>query len=360
MVGSLVIVFPTPHSGGELVLRHGEKEWTFDGASLISSQSSSSIAYIAFYSDVEHEVLKVTSGYRITITYNLYQLPSSIDVREPSSSIVQNIAGLTNFKGTLETMLRDKTFLPNGGILGFGLWYQYPVTYETKMKDLKDRLKGSDALIWNTCSDLCLEPALWVTYGTRELGAEDAHHRAITKKYYKLETWHCYDRGGFLADVMEDSCGYGVNVVSGVNGQDRRVNDYCYLNDDKAMEVVWITRLAPASTLERPAMAYGNEAELEIVYCDPCLLAKVKPASERECDADVARRFVNTTSRDYYIVPKNMAHMWLVRRSWFENDINRLNMCMGHMQGQYTPEVSLDMRRKGKSALRWPTSSIPR
>src|SRR6202042_3226946 len=31
---------------------------------------SPSIAYIAFYSDVEHEVLKVTSGHRATITYN--------------------------------------------------------------------------------------------------------------------------------------------------------------------------------------------------------------------------------------------------------------------------------------------------
>ena len=61
MVGSLVIVFPTPHSGGEFVLRRHERERTFYGSSLISSQHSPSVAYIAFYGDVEHEVFKVTS-----------------------------------------------------------------------------------------------------------------------------------------------------------------------------------------------------------------------------------------------------------------------------------------------------------
>lgn len=54
------------------------------------------------------------------------------------------------------------------------------------------------------------------------------------------------------------------------------------------MQIAWVTGLAPASTLERAVMAYGNEARLEFVYCDPCLLATVKPASERECNVDAA------------------------------------------------------------------------
>ena len=35
-------------------------------------------------------------------------------------------------------------------------------------------------------------------------------------------------------------------------------------------------------------MTYGNEAQLEFAYCDLCLLAAVKPVSERECDMDAA------------------------------------------------------------------------
>lgn len=36
------------------------------------TQTTTSIAYITFFSDVEHEVSEVTSGHRVTITYNLY------------------------------------------------------------------------------------------------------------------------------------------------------------------------------------------------------------------------------------------------------------------------------------------------
>lgn len=72
MFGSLVIVFPTAHVGGALRLRHGGTEWTFDSATEVLNQPTPSIGYVAFFSDVEHEVTPVTSGHRVTLTYNLY------------------------------------------------------------------------------------------------------------------------------------------------------------------------------------------------------------------------------------------------------------------------------------------------
>jgi hypothetical protein len=44
---------------------------TFDW-STVKKQKADSIRWAAFYSDCEHEVLEVTSGHRITLTYNLY------------------------------------------------------------------------------------------------------------------------------------------------------------------------------------------------------------------------------------------------------------------------------------------------
>lgn len=35
-------------------------------------KSTQNIQFAAFYSDVEHEVLEVQSGHRVTLTYNLY------------------------------------------------------------------------------------------------------------------------------------------------------------------------------------------------------------------------------------------------------------------------------------------------
>jgi hypothetical protein len=48
-------------------VRHQGKQMTFDW-----SGTSPDIKWAAFYSDCKHEVLEVTSGHRITLTYNLY------------------------------------------------------------------------------------------------------------------------------------------------------------------------------------------------------------------------------------------------------------------------------------------------
>ncbi|KAF9645915.1 hypothetical protein BDM02DRAFT_3076256, partial [Thelephora ganbajun] len=62
MLGPLVIIYRTPHEGEELLLCHKDREWTFNDNTLTSLQSSSSLAYVAFYSVIEQEVLKATSG----------------------------------------------------------------------------------------------------------------------------------------------------------------------------------------------------------------------------------------------------------------------------------------------------------
>jgi hypothetical protein len=48
-------------------VRHQGQEMKFDW-----SGTSRDIKWAAFYSDCEHEVLEITSGHRVTLTYNLY------------------------------------------------------------------------------------------------------------------------------------------------------------------------------------------------------------------------------------------------------------------------------------------------
>ena len=62
MFGSLVVCLPSKFTGGALVTRHQGRQVTFDWSSSTATQ------WAAFYSDVEHEVLPVTSGHRITLT----------------------------------------------------------------------------------------------------------------------------------------------------------------------------------------------------------------------------------------------------------------------------------------------------
>ena len=61
----------TGHAGGALLVRHGGNTMEFDWSGPLDSPKPA-IQWAAFYSDCEHEILEVTSGHRITLTYNLF------------------------------------------------------------------------------------------------------------------------------------------------------------------------------------------------------------------------------------------------------------------------------------------------
>ncbi len=69
MFGTLVVVLPSAHCGGELVVRHGGREVAVD----LSGGEVSEVAYAAFYADCEHEVRPVTAGNRVCLVFNLVQ-----------------------------------------------------------------------------------------------------------------------------------------------------------------------------------------------------------------------------------------------------------------------------------------------
>ncbi|KIM35884.1 hypothetical protein M413DRAFT_324542 [Hebeloma cylindrosporum] len=153
MFGSLVIVLPTNHEGGSLTFRHRGLEYVFDSAKAVALQENTTtphVAYVAFYSDVEHEVSIVKSGYRVTLTYNLYWAK---DIQPPSDNILINDAR-DRFKSAFDTLLKSPEFLPKGGFVGFGLAHQYPFATHSggprvpsrKMSEIEDELKGMDAI----------------------------------------------------------------------------------------------------------------------------------------------------------------------------------------------------------------------
>ena len=157
MLGSLVIVYPTVHRGGELVLLYKEHEWTFDASALMSSQPSPSLTYVAFYSDVEHEVLKVTSSSRVTLTYNLYLVPhdpiSRVPVSSdpPTASVKPNPKKAMSFQARLDRLLKSPEFMPKGGTLAFGLAHLYPVTFKVELEDEElEYMESKDAKLKET------------------------------------------------------------------------------------------------------------------------------------------------------------------------------------------------------------------
>ncbi|KAF8840622.1 hypothetical protein BDN67DRAFT_990258 [Paxillus ammoniavirescens] len=158
MVGSLVVVLPTQHEGGQFVLRNGRKEWAIDFTDKFAAATEPSICFITFFGDVEHEVLPVTSGYRVTLTYNLYY-----DTPHATSFHFSSPAHQT-LKEALVKLINDKTKLQNGGYFGFGLQHEYVYSGHKLLDSLLDQLKGQDQVLADVCEELDLRYSLRLLY----------------------------------------------------------------------------------------------------------------------------------------------------------------------------------------------------
>ena len=75
MVATLSISLPAAGAGGELVVRHRDRERTFD----MTAGEPSELAFAAFYADCTHEVRPVTAGHRLSLVFNLCLRPGDED-----------------------------------------------------------------------------------------------------------------------------------------------------------------------------------------------------------------------------------------------------------------------------------------
>ena len=79
MFATMVLVLPSAHGGGELVVRHAGREVTLD----LHPEDPSEIGFAAFYADCVHEVRPVTTGFRLTLVYNLRFVDRSRPLKAP-------------------------------------------------------------------------------------------------------------------------------------------------------------------------------------------------------------------------------------------------------------------------------------
>ncbi|KAI0299609.1 hypothetical protein BC826DRAFT_864330, partial [Russula brevipes] len=166
MFGSLVLVFPTPHEGGALLIRHRGQEWSFDSAAELSTAPPSSIGYVAFFSDVEHEVAPVVSGHRITLTYNLHFDDGPAPMTAPEPAPLLQSANERKIRAAFEALLENPEFLPDAGVLGFGLRHVYQIKGQDSpsLRHVYGLLKGSDAALYRAVHSLGFEPVLYLYY----------------------------------------------------------------------------------------------------------------------------------------------------------------------------------------------------
>ena len=79
MFATMALVLPSIHSGGELVVKHLDREIVLD----LHPEEPSEIGFAAFYADCVHEVRPVVAGCRLALVYNLHFLGKRRSLKAP-------------------------------------------------------------------------------------------------------------------------------------------------------------------------------------------------------------------------------------------------------------------------------------
>ncbi|KAJ7476902.1 hypothetical protein B0H11DRAFT_1303753 [Mycena galericulata] len=265
MFGSLVVVFPTFHIGGALLLRQDNKEEVFDSSKILSPFDVPTVAYIAFYGDVEHEVAVVDSGHRVTLTYNLYFAENPTSVPKLSFSSGRDL------RSALSELLEEPTFLADGGILGFGMRYKYPIDKGTDLREMKSMLKGADALLVRVCEQqLGLETSLKAIYSGKYSGKVMMDRILDPRRDMGLLEEP-------VTTVLERD--YGAEVI------ERDEDDE---DGREITEVKWITPMSKLTHFQATYIAYGNEHSIGFIYGDLALMVHVPDENSRTLSRDEA------------------------------------------------------------------------
>jgi hypothetical protein len=297
MFGSLVVVFPTPHEGGALSLRHHGHEWVFDSAKALAAVNQPTIGYAAFFSDIEHEVAPVTSGHRITLTYNLYfdDGRGPVFEKDAVSNVPPQPPNQERFSEAFKALLGNPEFMEDGGTLAFGLRHVYPI--EKSLKHVYNVLKGSDAVMYQSMRALGFDPVLYVYYKANEnweeVGEGHDDHLWLNHEDHEDHMNDYDDSPPYgMVDKLISSCGFfqnndlieimqeegGIPVRQGCGKMDASASDH----EASGCELVkWVTPMTAYNRQKTAFGTYGNEATLTWAYGNVCMIVRIGKASDR-------------------------------------------------------------------------------
>ncbi|CAM6094926.1 unnamed protein product [Calypogeia fissa] len=141
MFATMVLQLPTEvgFEGGELIVKHNGDTKTFDG----SLDSSNTFRYSVFFADCQHKLLKVTSGTRLCLAFNLVRHRS---IRENQEFRLKEIIGrLEKVRAVLKPWL-EETMRREPGELAER--FAIPLQHEYTIENLCfTGLKGDDSIV---------------------------------------------------------------------------------------------------------------------------------------------------------------------------------------------------------------------
>ena len=152
MLGTLVVCLPSQFSNGAFVVKHHGVFQTYDWGDAISEQAEPTrIHWAAFFGDVDHQIERVWSGLRVTLTYLIRRGGANV---ERSSVPARGREALnTLVRQKLRALLDDRRFLARGGTLAFPCshLYHHDARFQRKQRPISRQtvssLKGRDHVV---------------------------------------------------------------------------------------------------------------------------------------------------------------------------------------------------------------------
>lgn len=274
-----MVSLPCQHEGGQLIVRHAEHSVTFDwGSSGPNKLSKDDIQWAAFYSDCEHEVLEVTSGHRITLTYNLYYVSGVGDLAGHAPAM--EVKSLPLYQ-KLKSMLEEPDFMRGGGTLGIYCQHAYAHSTVEGAAALPGILKGSDMALYAVFLALGLAVSVHPilahrdSYGFHkymewyeEISAMNREHMAYEKRILECgDSLLKHTYVGNLDDTIK---------LTSVGGYEEPFPEISKAWGGVLRDVTWVD--TPNSSNKNVGFVhgtYGNEAGTDWMYTYAALLVKI-------------------------------------------------------------------------------------
>lgn len=196
MFATLVLVLPSVSTGGELVVRHKDREVTLD----LQCAEPSEAAFAAFYADCVHEVRPLISGFRSALVFNLLRGSNGQDLGPPSYEIEQSRATALLQEWAAGTPSPDD---------GAPEKLVYPLEHAYTPAELGfDKLKGADAAAAGvlldaaarTGCDLHLAQVSIEEGGAAEYAVDFGARRGRRSDEDQFEAAEVFDRYAYLSE----------------------------------------------------------------------------------------------------------------------------------------------------------------
>ena len=275
MFGSLVVVFPTFHEGGALLVRHRGHEWIFDSGQALAGAANGrlSIGYAAILNDIEYGVTPVTSGHRVTLTYNLYYDDGGpVSERDAVSKQLLPLKPPNQeiFQEAFKTLLENPEFMADGGMLAFGLRHVYRI--EGNLKRVHKVLKGSDVVVHQSMRALGFEPVLYVYF-------DDPHVKSPVRGVIVdqlSKTYEADDEEETILHILQSKQGGILVCQDGWEISDEDCDD-----PFQSEMVEWVTPVTVFNRQETVLHYYDEVAVSSKAHGDVCMIVRIGKAGDR-------------------------------------------------------------------------------